>query len=309
LSEKPANDSDKAIQRGRRRAKPPDRDEQALIAALPDAVPRLEHHRGRSFALSLIEFHHVNGYLTARQWPWVSTMIEKAPAPPMVVEGDTVVLFRPDAAKPPGPVPDAARGEILAYPPFRDRRLDIRARAWLDDLRATGASVSLSHRDPTRIGVRVPVAPEDCDHERALELKRRLEVQPDLRAEVIKQTRGCAGPSACSVRLFFDSCTAPVLASTLNGYLTHRDGEARHIADMPCGRHAADIEWAEMLRARRPRSAQPRRRHDARGDRARAEEEGRIDRLADLPDHEHQREHQPQALPGARNPEQAPQPR
>jgi hypothetical protein len=51
------------------------------------------------------------------------------------------------------------------------------------------------------------------------------------------------------VRLFLDNCTSPALAATLNGFLTHRNGLAQHIADMPCGRDASDPEWIEMLRA------------------------------------------------------------
>jgi hypothetical protein len=38
-----------------------------------------------------------------------------------------------------------------------------------------------------------------------------------------------------------------VLASTLNGFVTHLGHSAHHIADLPCGRHAKDIEWIELL--------------------------------------------------------------
>lgn len=43
--------------------------------------------------------------------------------------------------------------------------------------------------------------------------------------------------------MFFDNCTTPVLAETLNSYLHHRDDSACHIRDLPCGRHAADLQW------------------------------------------------------------------
>lgn len=49
------------------------------------------------------------------------------------------------------------------------------------------------------------------------------------------------------MRVFFDNCTTPVLAETLNGYLHHRDESASHIRDLPCGRHAADLEWMVYL--------------------------------------------------------------
>lgn len=49
------------------------------------------------------------------------------------------------------------------------------------------------------------------------------------------------------MRVFFDNCTTPVLAETLNGYLRHRDDSASHIRDLPCGRHAADLEWMAYL--------------------------------------------------------------
>lgn len=47
--------------------------------------------------------------------------------------------------------------------------------------------------------------------------------------------------------MFFDNCTTPVLAETLDGYLRYREGSASHIRDLPCGRHAPDLEWMAYL--------------------------------------------------------------
>jgi hypothetical protein len=49
------------------------------------------------------------------------------------------------------------------------------------------------------------------------------------------------------VKIFFDNCTTPVLATTLNGFVTHRGHSAYHVADLPCGRSAADVEWIDLL--------------------------------------------------------------
>ena len=49
------------------------------------------------------------------------------------------------------------------------------------------------------------------------------------------------------MRIFCDNCTSPVLAETLNGFVTHRRHDAIHIRDLRCGRHASDIEWIEYL--------------------------------------------------------------
>jgi hypothetical protein len=49
------------------------------------------------------------------------------------------------------------------------------------------------------------------------------------------------------VKIFFDNCTAPVLASTLHGFVGHRGYSAHHVADLPCGRNATDIEWIDLL--------------------------------------------------------------
>lgn len=49
------------------------------------------------------------------------------------------------------------------------------------------------------------------------------------------------------MRVFFDNCTSPVLASTLDGFLREASDRAFHIRDMECGRHAADVVWMQML--------------------------------------------------------------
>ncbi|MCJ2127383.1 hypothetical protein [Methylobacterium sp. E-045] len=49
------------------------------------------------------------------------------------------------------------------------------------------------------------------------------------------------------MRVFFDNCTSPVLAETLDGYLSHRKSSASHIRDLACGRHASDLEWMSYL--------------------------------------------------------------
>ncbi|MCQ9156698.1 MULTISPECIES: PIN-like domain-containing protein [Acetobacteraceae] len=49
------------------------------------------------------------------------------------------------------------------------------------------------------------------------------------------------------MRVFFDNCTSPVLARTLNGFVQHLGHSVDHIADLPCGRHASDLEWISML--------------------------------------------------------------
>lgn len=49
------------------------------------------------------------------------------------------------------------------------------------------------------------------------------------------------------MKVFFDNCTTPVLAETLDGYLRHRREGALHIRDLPCGRHASDLAWMAYL--------------------------------------------------------------
>jgi hypothetical protein len=55
------------------------------------------------------------------------------------------------------------------------------------------------------------------------------------------------------VKVFFDNCTAPVLANTLDAFLrgTTVDHSAVHIKDvsgLSKGRHTTDIEWINHLR-------------------------------------------------------------
>jgi hypothetical protein len=49
------------------------------------------------------------------------------------------------------------------------------------------------------------------------------------------------------VKVFFDNCTSPVLAATLDGFIRNDGHSAYHIKDLPCGRHATDLEWIEAL--------------------------------------------------------------
>lgn len=49
------------------------------------------------------------------------------------------------------------------------------------------------------------------------------------------------------MRVFFDNCTSPVLATTLHGFVQHHGHEATHIKDLPCGRHAPDVVWMAYL--------------------------------------------------------------
>jgi hypothetical protein len=53
------------------------------------------------------------------------------------------------------------------------------------------------------------------------------------------------------VNVFFDNCTSPVLASTLDGFIEHLGHRAFHIKDVPSlrnGRHSTDLEWIAHLR-------------------------------------------------------------
>lgn len=48
------------------------------------------------------------------------------------------------------------------------------------------------------------------------------------------------------MKIFFDNCTSPVLARTLNGFLENRVGSAHHARDL--GLHKAkDVEWMDYL--------------------------------------------------------------
>jgi PIN like domain len=49
------------------------------------------------------------------------------------------------------------------------------------------------------------------------------------------------------VRLLFDNCTSPALAATFDGFLGHLGHRAFHLKDLPCGRHASDLEWIALL--------------------------------------------------------------
>jgi PIN like domain len=49
------------------------------------------------------------------------------------------------------------------------------------------------------------------------------------------------------VKIFFDNCTPPFLASALHGFVSHFDHKAFHISQLPCGRDAEDTEWIKML--------------------------------------------------------------
>ncbi|MCM2475389.1 hypothetical protein HGO38_18060 [Rhizobium sp. CG5] len=54
------------------------------------------------------------------------------------------------------------------------------------------------------------------------------------------------------MKVFFDNCTAPVLASTLHGFIVHSGHAAVHIkdiAELPRGRHSTDLEWIDLLRS------------------------------------------------------------
>jgi hypothetical protein len=53
------------------------------------------------------------------------------------------------------------------------------------------------------------------------------------------------------VNVFFDNCVAPVVASTLDGFISHQGHRAYHIKDiagLPKGRHTADVDWIAHLR-------------------------------------------------------------
>lgn len=50
------------------------------------------------------------------------------------------------------------------------------------------------------------------------------------------------------MRVFFDNCTSPVLATTLDGFIQHLGHEAHHIRTLSCGPDASDLEWMDMLR-------------------------------------------------------------
>jgi hypothetical protein len=54
------------------------------------------------------------------------------------------------------------------------------------------------------------------------------------------------------VNVFFDNCTSPVFAATLDGFVRSFGHRAYHIKDVPGlknGRHATDLEWISHLQA------------------------------------------------------------
>lgn len=56
------------------------------------------------------------------------------------------------------------------------------------------------------------------------------------------------------MNFFFDNCTSPVLAETIDGFIRHRDGHAWHIRDcasagLALSRHATDTDWMAALGA------------------------------------------------------------
>jgi hypothetical protein len=52
------------------------------------------------------------------------------------------------------------------------------------------------------------------------------------------------------VNIFFDNCTSPTHAATLDGFVSHLGHRAFHISNLPCGRHASDLDWIKMLAER-----------------------------------------------------------
>lgn len=54
------------------------------------------------------------------------------------------------------------------------------------------------------------------------------------------------------MNIFFDNCTPPVLASTLDGFVREFGHRATHIKDLSGlkdGRHASDLAWIERLKS------------------------------------------------------------
>jgi PIN like domain len=54
------------------------------------------------------------------------------------------------------------------------------------------------------------------------------------------------------LKVLFDNCTAPLFASTLNGFVSHYGHSAIHIRDveeLPNGRNSSDLEWIEYLQS------------------------------------------------------------
>jgi len=52
------------------------------------------------------------------------------------------------------------------------------------------------------------------------------------------------------VNVFFDNCTAPIIAATLDAFISFSNHRAFHIKDLPGlpkGRHSADLDWITYL--------------------------------------------------------------
>ncbi len=49
------------------------------------------------------------------------------------------------------------------------------------------------------------------------------------------------------MNVLFDNCTSPVMARTLNGFVSNYGHEASHIRDLPLA-NPTDLEWIEYLR-------------------------------------------------------------
>ncbi|MBZ9773039.1 hypothetical protein [Mesorhizobium sp. CO1-1-8] len=54
------------------------------------------------------------------------------------------------------------------------------------------------------------------------------------------------------MNVLFDNCTAPLFATTLDGFISHYGHRAFHIKDvpgLPGGRRSADIDWIKHLQS------------------------------------------------------------
>ena len=53
------------------------------------------------------------------------------------------------------------------------------------------------------------------------------------------------------MKVFFDNCTAPVLATTLDAFISgdgHRSFHIRDVPGLPSGRDSKDVDWIDHLR-------------------------------------------------------------
>ena len=48
------------------------------------------------------------------------------------------------------------------------------------------------------------------------------------------------------MKVLFDNCTSPVMASTLDGFIRNQDHQALHLRELPL-QHPKDTEWIEFL--------------------------------------------------------------